>query len=495
MGKESKMDKDMNDLKDKEAGEKDRDPGGLNKKPKLKALNPMIFLVVIILLCAIASYVVPAGSFARVTNAATGGEVVDPGSFQYMARTPVSVFAVLMSVTQGMQDAAYIIFFLLIIGGTFAIMDATGAINAGMANVIRKTRGRELLMIPICMIIFGCGSAFCGNFEEFLAFVPLVLACCFTMGFDSLTAVGIIFCAASAGYGGAMTNAFTVGVAQSIAGLPLFSGIALRSVLFVCLLTVSILYVMWHAYRVKKNPQSSSVYEYDMLHAHEHLIDIDYMPKVTTRCKLVLIVFVGGIAYTVYGIIVKKYYIDELSAIFLAIGILGGLVGGLKPSKICDEFLKGCTNMLFPCVMIGLANAAIVILKSANIMDTIIYALSGLLNNLPPSIMACGMFILQDVLNVLVPSGSGQAAVTMPLMAPLSDMLGVTRQTAVLAFQMGSTFTDVLAPTSGEILAALAMCKTPYGKWIRYLLPLFCMWCLIAFAFLIYAVKTAYGPF
>ena len=177
MGKESKMDKDMNDLKDKEAGEKDRDPGGLNKKPKLKALNPMIFLVVIILLCAIASYVVPAGSFARVTNAATGGEVVDPGSFQYMARTPVSVFAVLMSVTQGMQNAAYIIFFLLIIGGTFAIMDATGAINAGMANVIRKTRGRELLMIPICMIIFGCGSAFCGNFEEFLAFVPLVLAC------------------------------------------------------------------------------------------------------------------------------------------------------------------------------------------------------------------------------------------------------------------------------------------------------------------------------
>ena len=151
--------------------------------------------------------------------------------------------------------------------------------------------------------------------------------------------------------------------------------------------------------------------------------------------------------------------------------------------------------MLFPCVMIGLANAAIVILKSANIMDTIIYALSGLLNNLPPSIMACGMFILQDVLNVLVPSGSGQAAVTMPLMAPLSDMLGVTRQTAVLAFQMGSTFTDALAPTSGEILAALAMCKTPYGKWIRYLLPLFCMWCLIAFAFLIYAVKTAYGPF
>ena len=157
----------------------------------------------------------------------------------------------------------------MIIGGTFAVLDATGAMNAGMANVVKATRGKELLMIPICMIVFGCGSAFCGNFEEFLAFVPLVLACCLTMGFDSLTAVGIIFCAAGAGYGGAITNAFTIGVAQSIAGLPMFSGIELRVVLFITLETVSILYVMWHASRVKKNPKSSSVYEYDMAHAHE----------------------------------------------------------------------------------------------------------------------------------------------------------------------------------------------------------------------------------
>ena len=465
------------------------------KETKLKAINPMFFLVIIILLCALASYIVPAGTYERVFDAVSEREIVDPNSFHYIDQNPVSLFSLLMSVTLGMQNAAYVIFFLLIIGGTFAVLDATGAINAGMANVVKKTRGKELLMIPICMIVFGCGSCFAGNFEEFLAFVPLVLACCLTMGFDSLTAVGIIFCAAAAGYGGAMTNAFTVGVAQSIAGLPMFSGIELRGALFAALLGVSIVYVMWHAAKVKKNPQSSSVYEFDRAHAHEHVIDMDNIPKMTTRHKLVLIIFVAGIVFTVHGVIVKGYYIDELAAIFLAIGVLGGLVGGLKPGEICDGFEKGFGNMLFPCIMIGLANAAIIILQDASIMDTIIHALASVLDSLPASLMACGMFVVQDIFNVIVPSGSGQAAITMPLMAPLADMLGVTRQTAVLAFQLGDSFTNVLAPTGGEILAALAMCKVPYSKWVKYLLPLFFMWWIVAFIFLIYATHIGYGPF
>lgn len=465
------------------------------KKLAIKAVNPMIFLVVIIALCAIASYIIPAGTFNYVLDPSSGRQIVDPASFHYIDKTPVTLFALLMSVTRGMQNAAYVIFFLLIIGGTFAILDATGAMSAGMANVVKATKGKELLMIPICMIVFGLGSAFCGNFEEFLAFVPLVLACCLTMGFDSLTAVGIIFCAAAAGYGGAITNAFTLGVAQSIAGLPMFSGIQLRIVLFIVLEIVSILYVMRHASKVKKNPMSSSVYHHDMAHAHEHIIDIDNIPKMTLRQKLVLIVFVLGIVYTVHGVIVNGFYIDELSAVFLAIGILAGVVGGLRPGQICDGFEKGFGNMLFPCIMIGLANAAIVILKDANIMDTIVHGLASTLTNLHSSLMACGMFIVQDIFNVLVPSGSGQAAITMPIMAPLADMLGVTRQTSVLAFQMGDAFTNVLAPTGGEILAALAMCKTPYGKWVRYLLPLFFMWWAVAFVFLIYATKIGYGPF
>ncbi|MBR0171724.1 MAG: YfcC family protein [Lachnospiraceae bacterium] len=469
-----------------------------NKKesPLIKAINPMLFLVVILLVVAVLSYIIPAGSYERVYDEVTERELVDPDSYHAVDRNPTSPFFLLMSVTLGMQNAAYIIFFLLIIGGMFAILNATGAINNGMANVVRSMKGRELLMIPVTMIVFGCGSAFCANFEEFLAFVPLVLAVCLSMGFDSLTAVGIIFCAAASGYGGAITNAFTTGVAQGIAGLPMFSGMGLRVALFITLLTASIIYVMWHAYRVKKNPERSSTYEIDRVTAQNVAYDINSVEPLTGRQKAVLVIFVLGIAFTVWGIVAQGYYIDELAGIFLAIGIIGGLVGGLSPSKICDEFEEGCKNMLFPCIMIGLANAVIVLLQEASIMDPIIHALSGTLNGLSSTAAAIGMFIVQDLFNVLVPSGSGQAAITMPIMAPLADMLGLTRQTAVLAFQMGDAFTNVMAPTGGEILAALAMCGgVSFRKWMKYLLPLFLIWWVIAFVFLGIAVHIGYGPF
>ena len=466
------------------------------KEKKLKAINPMLFLVVILLVVAILSYIIPAGSYDRVYDEATERELVVPGSYHSVDRNPTTIFGLLMSLTLGMQNAASIIFFLLIIGGMFAILNGTGAINTGMSNVVRAMKGKELLMIPVCMIVFGCGSAFCANFEEFLAFVPLVLACCLTMGFDSLTAVGIIFCAAASGYAGAITNAFTTGVAQSIAGLPMFSGMGLRVCAFIVLLSVSIGYVMWHAHRVKKNPLFSSTYAVDQETIKGIALDTDNVSKLTLRQKLVLVVFVLGIAFTVWGIITQGYYIDELAAIFLAIGIIGGAVGGLKPSEICDHFEKGCANMLFPCLMIGLANAVVILLQDANIMDPIIHFLSGLLNGVPSAIAACGMFVVQDLFNVLVPSGSGQAAITMPIMAPLADSLNLTRQTAVLAFQMGDAFTNVMAPTGGEILAALAMCGgVSFKKWMKYLLPLFILWWVVAFVFLIIAVGINYGPF
>ena len=466
----------------------------MKKKKELKALNPMLFLVAIMLIVTVASYIVPVGSYDRVM--VDGQEIVDPESYHSVERSPITPFNLLVSVTLGMQRGSAIIFFLLIIGAMFAILDGTGAINAGMTNIVRAMKGKEFLMIPVCMIVFGMGSAFCANFEEFLAFVPLVLACCLTMGFDSLTAVGIIFCAAAAGYGGAITNAFTTGIAQSIAGLPMFSGMGLRIAVFVVLLIVSIIYVTWHALRVKKNPQLSSTYEMDLVTAKNVALNVDNSVPLTTRQKIVLVIFVGGIAFTVYGIIVKGYYIDELAGIFLAIGIIGGLVGGLRPGEICEHFEKGCVNMLFPCLMVGLANSVIILLEQSNMMDSIIHLLASALNGLSPMLTAFGMFITTDLFNVLIPSGSGKAAIVMPIMVPLADMMDITRQTSVLAFQLGDAFTNVMAPTGGEILAALAMCGgVSFKKWMKYLLPLFIAWWIVAFIFLAIAVQTGYGPF
>lgn len=466
----------------------------IKKKKELKALNPMLFLVAIMLIVTVASYIVPVGSYERIV--VDGQEMVDPASYHPVERSPITPFNLLISVTLGMQRGSAIIFFLLIIGAMFAILDGTGAINAGMTNVVRAMKGKELLMIPVCMIVFGMGSAFCANFEEFLAFVPLVLACCLTMGFDSLTAVGIIFCAAASGYGGAITNAFTTGIAQSIAGLPMFSGMGLRIAVFVTLLSVSIIYVTWHALRVKKNPQLSSTYDVDRLTAKNIALNVTESVPLTTRQKIVLAVFIGGIAFTVYGIIKKGYYIDELAGIFLAIGIIGGLIGGLRPGEICEHFEKGCVNMLFPCIMVGLANSVIILLEQSNMMDSIIHLLASALNGLSPMLTAFGMFVVTDLFNVLIPSGSGKAAIVMPIMVPLADMMDITRQTSVLAFQLGDAFTNVMAPTGGEILAALAMCGgVSFKKWMKYLLPLFICWWIIAFIFLAIAVYTGYGPF
>lgn len=465
------------------------------KKKSLEGINPMLFLVVVMIIVVIASYLVPAGSFERVYDAAVDRDIVVPGSFQYTEQNPIGFFDLMMSLTLGIQNASYIIAFLLIIGGMFAIMDGTGAINAGLANVVRATRGKELIMIPVLMTVFGLMSCFCANFEEFLAFVPLILAVSLSMGFDSMTAMGIVFGSVAAGYGGAATNAFTVGVAQSIAGLPMFSGMTLRLVLFVALLLVSMAYVMWHANRVKKHPEKSPCRTADLENAKKYVLDVENIAPLTGRQKLVLVVLLLAILWTIYGVLVHGYYIDELAAVFLTAGVVAGLLGGSRPSRICDDFLKGAANMLAPCMMIGMANAVVLMMTDAGIIDTIIYALSNLLLGLPSALLAIGMFLVQTLFNLVVPSGSGQAAITMPLMAPLADMVGVTRQTAVLAYQLGSTFTDLIGPTSGEILVAGAMCGIAYPKWFKWLLPLFCLWCLVAFGFLTYATVTGYGPF
>ena len=266
------------------------------------------------------------------------------------------------------------------------------------------------------------------------------------MGFDSMTAMGIVFGSVAAGYGGAATNAFTVGVAQSIAGLPMFSGMTLRLVLFVALLLVSMAYVMWHANRVKKHPEKSPCRTADLENAKKYVLDVENIAPLTGRQKLVLVVLLLAILWTIYGVLVHGYYIDELAAVFLTAGVVAGLLGGSRPSRICDDFLKGAANMLAPCMMIGMANAVVLMMTDAGIIDTIIYALSNLLLGLPSALLAIGMFVVQTLFNLVVPSGSGQAAITMPLMAPLADMVGVTRQTAVLAYQLGSTFTDLIGP-------------------------------------------------
>lgn len=461
--------------------------------PAFQALNPVIVIACIILISAVASYFIPAGIFDRIEDANTGRMVVDPSTFHYTDQNPTGFFDLFKSITLGIQSGSSIIAFLFIIGGAFGIMDTTGAIKSGMAALVRKMQGRELLLIPVCMLVFGCGATFAGSNEEYLAFVPLVLTICLAMGFDSITAVAIIFCSVAAGYGAGCTNAFTVGVAQGIAGLPIFSGIGLRLVIFVILLIINIIFVTCYALKVKKHPEKSSMYEHDKTRVLD--LDVDAMKPLTGRQKLVLLTLLITMIALIIGVIKYGFYIDELSALFLIMGIVAGVIGGLKPNTIANSFIKGCGNMMLPCLMVGLCKAATIILTDASIMDTIIHALAMVLNKVPSTFTASGMFIVQDIFNILVPSGSGQAAITMPIMAPLADLVGLTRQTAVLAFQFGDAFTNCITPASGMTMSVLSIAGVPYSKWIKFVLPLLAIWWIVAFLFLTYATITGLGPF
>ncbi len=474
----------------------DREKARMSKSSdEAVSMHSLLVLGIMLLICVLLTYIIPAGTYQRYTDTGTGIELVDTESFQFIERAPPGLIDVFKSLTLGLQKGSDIVFYLLIVGGMFGVINATGALNIGIANLLRLLKNKEWLLIPVMMTAFGCGSAFCANYEEYLVFVPLMLACCITAGFDSLTAVAVIFLSATAGYAGGMTNAFTVGKAQEIAALPLYSGFGYRLQIFIILLGTAVVYVTVRAIRMKKRPKLSIVYAFDRKYNADKHLNLSRIPKMTARHTITLVIFLAGLIYAVSMVIIKGYYVDELAAIFIMTSIAAGISGGLSPNKICRSFVNGCKDMLLPCLIIGFVNSSILILQDANIMDTILYAFAAAVSHVPKSVAPAVMFALHDVFNIFVPSGSAQASVTMPLMIPIADSIGMTRQAAVVAYQLGDALTNALSPTSGEVLAAIAICRVPFSKWVRYLLPLFIIWFVTSAVFATAAAFTRLGPF
>ena len=457
-----------------------------------KAPSPIIILVCVIVLCALASYVIPAGVYDRVKDVHTGKMVVNPSTCHYVAQTPTGFLDFFTSINKGFKGGISIIAFLFMVGGSLNILAKTGAIIAGLSTLVKKMRNHSILLIPVLMTTLATFSTLAGCNEEYLAFTPLVVSVALALGFDSLTALGMLFCSVAAGYGAGCTQPFSVGVAQGIAGVPIFSALPYRVGIFVVLLVLNISYVMYHAYKVKKNPESSPVYAIDRAKADTiNLTDTD---ELTTRQGICLALLGLNFVGIIFGVLKYDFYMNEISALFLIMGILSGIICRLSPNDICDAFLEGCKGMMLPCLAVAMCKAATILLDNARVMDTIIHALAGMLDVFPSSIIAFGMFIIQDVFNLLVPSSSGQAAISMPIMAPLADIVGLTRQTAVFAFTFGDAFTNCITPASGATMSYLAMANVPYKKWAHFVLPLIGMWWIVAFCFLTYATAINLGP-
>lgn len=465
-----------------------------NSAPKqMKAINPMIILAAFLVISAIATYIVPAGSFDRVANESTGYSMVDPGSYHHVARNPIQIFDFFMAVPKGLSGSGSLIFFLLIVGGALQVIQATGTIDIGLKNLIKKFAGKESLLLVAILFTFGLLSCFAATSEEFLAFMPLIYMVCLGLGYDSMVAAFLVLGASSIGYCGGMTNAYTVGVAQTIAELPMFSGIGYRAVVFIVFEIVSIIWICIYAGKIRKDPQKSLMYEIDKQY-RTNLELSDILPM-TLRHKLVLLIFILGIAAMAWGILAKGFYVTEMAAVFIIVALVAGVVGGLDANQICNEFVEGTKSLLWVGLVMGLCKGLTNVLTDASIIDTIINAMAGLLHGLPKASAACAMFAVQDIINFVVPSGSGQAAVTMPLMVPLGDLLGIKRQINVLAFQFGDSLSNMVTPAGAKLMAGIAMCHIPYKKWLRFFLPCFGIWWCVSFLLLIVATFINYGPF
>ncbi|MBC7322759.1 MAG: putative basic amino acid antiporter YfcC [Acetomicrobium sp.] len=461
---------------------------------KLAIPHTYVLLFMIVIVVAVGTYVVPAGVFERYTDEATGRTLVDPDSFHRVEPTPVGFFDVFASVPKGMIAAGEVIFFIFIVGGAFTIIQATGAIDAGISKVVLQLKGREKLLIPATMFVFSLGGLSFGMSEETIVFIPMGVALARAVGFDPIVGTAIISTGAAVGFAGGILNPFTVGVAQSIAELPLFSGIGIRVAGYALLFLGACYYVMRYASKVKEDPKSSIVYD---LFKDEEVPGhyTSESTKLTSSHKLVLLVVVLFFAYMIYGVMAKGYYIMELATIFLAMGVISGFVGGLTPNAIGRAFADGTKSIAFGALVVGIARAILVVMTEGQIIDTVIYALANWVSHLPGALSAAGMFWVQSVINFFIPSGSGQAMATMPIMAPIADLIGVTRQTAVLAYQYGDGFTNQIIPTSGVLMATLGMAKIPYDRWFKFIWPLMIFWHLIGTAMVIIAHLVGYGPF
>lgn len=464
-------------------------------KPKKKFKMPHIYVILFIfgVIATLATYIVPSGEFKRIKGP-EGREMVDADSFHYITSAPVGIVEFISIIPRGLIEAGEIVFFTLIIGGMFMVLRRTGIIEIAVDNLARRFIYKSIFIIPVLTTVFAIVATLIGTAELSLVYIPVIIPLIIALGYDSITATAIALCGTVVGFTVGVLNPINTGLAQKLSGIPVFSGIGLRIVLFIVVLAVTIIFIMRYARKVQKQPTLSSVYEDDSEKRELYQHITEHAPsKATTRQKWGIAVIFAFFIILVYGVTTQGWFMVEMAGLFIFMGVIVGYVSGLSMQTICEAFNDGFKDVLMGAIIVGLARSIAVVLEDGKIMDTIVHGLGSVIDGTTPTIAVIGMYAVQMLINFIISSGSGQALVTMPIMAPLSDMLGITRQTAVLAFQLGDGFTHIFYPTSGYFMAALAIGGVSYTKWIRFFFPLFIIWAIISIITLIIAQLSGWS--
>lgn len=425
---------------------------------KLRFPHPLALLVGFVALASVMSYVLPAGEFDRRDDPATGRKVVIAGTYHAVAQAPVTPFQAVVAIPKGLAAAAPIIFLVFLIGGAFGVVDQTGALRRGVAWMVQRLQHRELLAIPIICLAFGTAGALDNMHEEIIPLVPALLLLTTQLGFDNVVAAAVSVGAAGVGSAFGPINPFQVGIAQKLAGLPLLSASRFRLVFLVIALAFWIAAVSRYARRTRTAPVA------EMIEAEQPLDKRDALVLTTVLLTFALLVF---------GVTRLGWDFDQMSALFFVMGIVVGLIGRLGVSRTSEAFIEGFRSMAFAAMLIGFARAVYVVADQGQIIDTIVNGLFSPLSHFPLGVAAVGMMVTQFLIHFPVPSVTGHAVLTMPVVVPLSDLLGMQRQVAVLIYQYGGGLCNFLTPTNGGLMAILAAAGVPYGKWIRFLAPIY----------------------
>ena len=454
----------------------------MTERPTRRFPDALVLIGGLILLAQAATYVLPAGEFERE------GRQVIGGTYQAVDAEPLPFFTFLTAVPAGLADAADIIFFILIVGGVFGVLRATGAVDALIGLAIERLGGSPVLLAGGMVTLFAVGSSTVGMAEEYMPFVPLLVTMCLALRLDAVVALGIIYVGAGVGYACAALNPFTVLIAQDIAGVELTSGQAVRWLLLAVCLVVGVDHILRYARRVQRDRSRSLVHDVSYAGGFELPADV----RLTRARVAVVAVFVAGVVLFVYGVSAREWYLTELTAVFLGMGLAAAAIARLAPNRVAAAFQTGAAELVSTAVIVGFARTIQVVLTEGRVIDTIINGLASPLQALPGQAAAVGMLLVQTACNLFIPSGSGQAYVTMPIMAPLADLTGLSRQIAVLAYQLGDGFTNMVVPTNALLMGMLALARIPYQRWLRFVGPLLVKLYLVAIAALMLAVRMGY---
>ena len=469
---------------------------------RIKIPHVFALLTFVVFVCSVSTWLVPSGEFERERRMVGGSErtMVVAGTYETVPKhrsvrglvfsenvpdeaTPVGLDGFLSAIPRGMIAAADIIFFIFIIGGVFGILQQTGTIPAVLHAVLDKLRDRWQLLTIVLMVLMGIGGSTLGMGEEFIPLVPIFLIVAREIRCDRIYGAALVYVAGAVGFAAATTNPFTVNIAQSIAGLPLNSAIGFRLVFFACCMAVTIVYMLRYGAKIRRDPGASFVAGEDF-----EIDEAVEPPKLTRSHVTIVAACIAIFVFILWAVQARGWWLPEMAGGFILMGLVAIVVGRMPIADATRSVVRGMEEMTVAALVVGFARAVTVVMEDGLILDTLIQSASSVLADVPRLVAAEGMLVFQATLNFFIPSGSGQAAVTMPLMAPLADVLGLTRQTAVFAFTCGDGFSNMVIPTSGILMASLGLAGVPYERWLRFMVPLLLQLIAVAAVFMAVAV-------